>query len=119
MHISVQIIADTLKKRGLNYADVAKRAGISLNRFKNLMSGRTRTSMEERDSICFAIGISPLDVMLMRPDIISDGILDLRGFPPEFRNLLAALAEERARESGISFSSNRWKNAGNEKPDDG
>lgn len=76
-------------------------------------------TMEERDSICLAIGTSPLDIILMRPDIMSDGILDLRAFSPEFRNLLTALADERARESGISFCGSKWKNAGieDEKPE--
>lgn len=113
MHITVKIIKQTMKNMALSYAEVAHGAGISSSRFKNLMSGRTRMTVDERDHICLAIGISPLDVMLMRPDIISDGILDLRAFPTEFCNLMAALAEERARTSGINFQSNKWKNVGN------
>lgn len=86
MHPAVTIIKDEIKSLGIAYDEISARTGIPENRIKNLMTGRTVMSLEVRDALCSAIGLSPVNVVLRRDDIAAnEEFLDLRWMPEDVR----------------------------------
>lgn len=94
MHPAVTIIKDEIKSLGIAYSEISARTGIPENRIKNLMTGRTAMSLEVRDALCTAIGLSPVNVVLRRHDITAnEEFLDLRWMPEDLRTSLSVFCK--------------------------
>jgi DNA-binding Xre family transcriptional regulator len=89
MHPTIDVIKNEIHHRGLKYDDVAKKVAIPLVRIKNMMSGRTRLTIEEADAICNALGMTPCDVVFQRRDFEeSHRFVDIRRLSPELREAI-------------------------------
>jgi len=82
MHPAIAIIKDEIHRIQISYGEIANKSGIPLNRLRNMLTGRTPVSLEERDLICSAIGVSPVNIVIRRGDLAeSSDYLDLSWMP--------------------------------------
>lgn len=85
-HPAIDTLKEEIHLHGFTYSEVVKLSGISPARFKNLMSGRTKLNVEDRDAICRAIGIEPGEVIIQRPDFQeSMNYVSVKHLPTELR----------------------------------
>lgn len=95
LHPGVQILKDEISVSKHHYDDIASSTGISVNRLKNLMSGRREMTMKERDILCDCLDISPIDVVMRREDLQErKEFLDLRELPETMKTSLIILHNE-------------------------
>lgn len=91
---ATQTLKDIIRMQGLTYRDVAECSGLTLNHIRNIMSGRAKLTIDARDKISKAIGVSAGEMILRRPDLQeSKSFIDLRIFPEEIQNALRCIVE--------------------------
>ncbi|AZI53413.1 XRE family transcriptional regulator (plasmid) [Pantoea agglomerans] len=95
MHPAVSIIKDEIHRAQISYAEIAHRTGISINRLRNMMTGRTPVTLDARDSICSAIGVSPVNIVIRREDLTENGdYLDLSWMPDNMKKPFSSFYRE-------------------------
>ncbi|WP_338383992.1 hypothetical protein [Yersinia pseudotuberculosis] len=95
IHPAVSILKRQIATENIPYDVVAERTSINANRFKNIISGRIRMTMEERDDVCEAIGLSPIDLVLRRTDLKDrEHIIDIRELPTGTQNAIRILCSK-------------------------
>ncbi|SMG61901.1 Helix-turn-helix domain-containing protein [Cedecea sp. NFIX57] len=88
-HPAIEALREEIHHQGLTYEDIARQAPMSLNHLKNLMSGRTRLRVEDRDAICRAMGVDPQDIFLQRKDYMENlHFIDIRHLPPDLQDAI-------------------------------
>lgn len=88
MHPAVKLIKSEMTKQKITLLQIAHLSDISYNRVRNLMSGRTAMTLKERDSICTILGVSPINFLITRSDLIrgvDELYLDISWMAPELR----------------------------------
>ena len=86
LHPAIDTLKEEIHLHGFTYSEIVKLSGISPARFKNLMSGRTKLNVEDRDAICKVIGIEPGDVIIQRADFQeSMNYVSVKHLSPELR----------------------------------
>ncbi|WP_410009778.1 helix-turn-helix domain-containing protein [Pantoea agglomerans] len=79
----------------MSYEEIAHSTGISINRLRHMMTGRTPVTLDARDSICSAIGVSPVNIVIRREDLTENGdYLDLNWMPDNMRKPFNAFCRE-------------------------
>lgn len=95
IHPGVQVIKNEIGYLKISYPELSKATHIPVNRLKNILSGRVALTLDERDALCEALNISPLDVLLRREDLRKKNeLLDLRELPHSARNGLLIIYNE-------------------------
>lgn len=95
LHPAVLILREEISKQKVTYHTISMKAGIAVNRFKNIMSGRTDMTLNERDGICEALGLTPEEVIHLRRDPRFDrGRSELNHLPLKIRGTIFRLCRE-------------------------
>ncbi|WP_277972900.1 helix-turn-helix domain-containing protein [Pantoea agglomerans] len=94
IHPAVQIIRDEITRHELTYDEVARLAGIRPDRLRNVLSGRVTLTVEDRDIICRAQGISPEEIVLQCQDLEDhSGFHDIRPLPDPVQAALRTITD--------------------------
>lgn len=92
LHPAAALIKSEFVKGKHRYEVVSASTGISLQRLKNIMVGRSDITMRERDLLCKYLGMSPVVLFMKRGDLFNrEEHLDLRGLPDDMRKVLILL----------------------------
>lgn len=95
LHPSVAIIKNEMKRGMHTYAIVAEATKISEQRLKNMMTGRTEMTLEDRDAICAYLHLSPVNIVVRRRDLKNNkDYLDITVLPEGLRSSLFTLYRE-------------------------
>lgn len=95
MHPAVVILKEKISGKNFQYEDVALHAGMSVHRLKNIMTGRSKMYMEERDALCHVLGITPHEVVILRKDPTFKKMeTDLDYLPPKIRKTILKLCKD-------------------------
>lgn len=99
LHPAIEALKEEIHLQKLTYDDVARISELPLTRLKNLMSGRARLSVEDRDRICKAIGISPGDMIVQRADL-HEGMnyISVKHLSPELRQAVRLIVDTLTRQ---------------------
>ncbi|WON75513.1 helix-turn-helix transcriptional regulator [Serratia sp. UGAL515B_01] len=67
IHPSIIELKKIIRAKKIRYSDIARKMNVSEQRIKDIFSGRIEINgLWERDSLCEACGVSPVDVLLQR-----------------------------------------------------
>jgi hypothetical protein len=95
IHPVVQVIKEEIYRLGYSYQDVSRYTELSLQRIKNIMSGRSDMTLRERDIICSTLCLSSLDVIVGKNKLNRNrDFIDLRGLPAGLGNSIINLYDE-------------------------
>jgi transcriptional regulator with XRE-family HTH domain len=88
MHPAVKLMKDEMNDQKMSLKTLQRLSGISYERLKNIMTARSAMTLKERDKISAALGVSPVNFFVNRPDLHNDDndlFLDISWMPPELR----------------------------------
>lgn len=92
IHPSVYVLRKEILENHHPYAAISQDTGITLDRLKNILTGRADMSLWEGDMISAWLGLSPFETLLRRHDLRgTHDVLDLTRLTPARRQLLLAL----------------------------
>lgn len=95
LHPSVKILKHKLKRGQHTYAHVSKGTGITEQRLKNMMTGRSEMTLTDRDRICSFLDMSPVNLVLSRKDLNNQkDYLDITMLPEGLKSGLYSLYVE-------------------------
>ncbi|MFB5745092.1 helix-turn-helix domain-containing protein [Cedecea sp. S5-13] len=88
MHPAVKLMKDEMNNQKMSLKTLQRLSGISYERLKNIMAARSAMTLKERDKISDALGVSPVNFFVNRPDLHNednDLFLDISWMPPDLR----------------------------------
>lgn len=92
IHPTVSLIKREFFRGHHRYKDISDATGISLQRLKNIMSGRQEITLAECDRLCDFLSISPLMLSIRRDDLFEgNASLDLTVLSESKRRVLILL----------------------------
>lgn len=92
LHPAVTILKHEIKQKNRTYAQLAHGTGITEQRIKNMMTGRSQMTLSERDKICDYLHISPVNLVVSRNDLDNTrDYLDITMLPEGLRAGLYSL----------------------------
>ncbi len=88
MHPAVKLMKNEINNQRMSLRALQRLSGISYERLKNIMTARSAMTLKERDKISAALGVSPVNFFVNRPDLHTadnDLFLDISWMPPDMR----------------------------------
>jgi lambda repressor-like predicted transcriptional regulator len=88
MHPAIKLMKDEMNVQKMSLRKLQRLSGISYERLKNIMTARSAMTLKERDKISAALGVSPVNFFVNRPDLHTadnDLFLDISWMPPDMR----------------------------------
>lgn len=95
LHPAVTVLKHEIKRKHHTYAQLAHGTGITEQRVKNMMTGRSEMTLSERDEICRYLDMSPVNLVVSRNDLDNRAdYLDITMLPEGLRAGLYSLYSE-------------------------
>ena len=77
LHPTVLAIKSELKKRGISYDKLGDLTQIEVSKIKKIMSGVQGMTLDDRDIICHAIGMSVFDITMMANPLSTSSSIEI------------------------------------------
>lgn len=96
IHPSILSIKNHIRRRKVHYGDIAQKMNCPEQHIKDIFSGRVELhGLWERDSLCEACEVAPLDIMLARTsEQMKHDLLPLKMLSPEWKQIIILMFEE-------------------------